>query len=331
MRKMAAVLEVLGVYMVGQVVGVLLARALGIQLVNPLVALTADASQAELYRMSGQLFGILIWQYIGWFLVALPVGWWHRRRPLSRYGVTLGSRYWGALAAMGVVLFTVAEIWTWAVNLVHAIVPLGHTVPWRETIFTMAWTPAFWVLTAVGSFLVVPPLEELFYRGYVQTRLEEDLGAPAAILGGAGLFVFSHAQYHILDVLNVATMLTMIVSSVAAGYVFYVTRSLVPVIVAHALVNIPIRGPALWVAVAIAFGIWYLNRRAVTEYARGLRGQVRGMTPVRSSLLAIVGLSLFALGIATMGDAAMVAGFVFLPAALVLEWIDRRRQGAAHD
>lgn len=324
MRKLTAVLEVLGVYMVGQVVGFLLARALGIQLVNPLVFIKPDSSQAELYHMSGQLFGVLIWQYIGWFLVAFPVGWWHRRRGIARYGVTLGGRPLGALLGIGVVLFAVAESWTWLVHLVHSVVPLGHTVPWREAIFTMPWTPAFWVLTAVGSFLVVPPLEELFYRGYVQTRLEEDLGAPAAILGGAGLFVFSHAQYHILDALNIATVLTMIVSAVAAGYVFYLTRSLVPVIVAHAIVNVPIRGPALWIAVPIAFGVWWLNRRSVAEYARRLRELIRGMAPRGESLIAIAVLSLFALGLATMGDTATMAGFVFLLVALVLEWRDRR-------
>ena len=329
MRKLTAILEVLGVYMVGQVVGFLLARAFGIQLSNPLTGLKADASQAELYEMTRQLFSVLIWQYIGWFLVALPVGWWHRRRRLARYGVTLGGRGIAALVGIGVLLFAVAEVWSELVQLVHSIVPLGHTVPWREAIFTMPWSPAFWALTAVGSFLLVPPLEEAFYRGYVQTRLEEDLGAPAAILGGAGLFVFSHAQYHILDPLNVATVLSMIVSTIAAGYVFYLTRSLVPVIVAHTLINVPVRGPALWIVLVVAFLVWFLKRRAVAEWARGLRDLLREMRPVGESVVAILGLSLFALGIAAWEDLAMLAGTIALILALALEWREKRTLGTS--
>ena len=327
MRKLTAILEVLGVYMVGQVVGFLLARAFGIQLSNPLTGLKVDASQAELYGMTRQLFSVLIWQYIGWFLVALPVGWWHRRRRLAGYGVTLGGRTFPALVGIGVLLFAVAEVWSLLIHLVDSIVPLGHTVPWREAIFAMPWTPAFWALTAVGSFLLVPPLEEAFYRGYVQTRLEEDLGAPAAILGGAGLFVFSHAQYHFLDPLNVATVLSMIVSTIAAGYIFYRTRSLVPVIVAHALVNIPVRGVALWIVPAAAFLVWFVNRRAVAESARGLRDLLRAMRPVGQSVVAILGLSLFALGIATLENLTMLAGALALIVALALEWREKRTGG----
>jgi hypothetical protein len=48
------------------------------------------------------------------------------------------------------------------------------------------------------------------------------------------------------------------------------------------------------------------------------------MKPLDESLAAIGVLSLFALGLATMGDTATMAGLVFLLVALVLEWRDRR-------
>lgn len=182
-RKTAAVLEVLGIYAAGQLVSYLTALLLGIRLQYPLGNLTADTSPATLVQITGQLLTLLLLQYAGWFLLILPVGWWHRRRNGTRYGLTLADRPLSAHMIFGVVLFAFAGLPMVLLALTNTLVPLGEQAPWREALFSMNWsTPAFWLFMAVGSFGLVPVLEELFYRGYCQTRLAEDLGAPAAIL-----------------------------------------------------------------------------------------------------------------------------------------------------
>ena len=104
------------------------------------------------------------------------------------------------------------------------------------------WTPAFWLFMAAGSIVLPPLFEELLIRGYVQTRLIEDFGCWGGILLTATLFTVSHGQYHNLSILSVGMMASLFLMSVVWGYYFYRTGSLIPVIVAHSLANVPVSG-----------------------------------------------------------------------------------------
>jgi hypothetical protein len=76
LRRAAALLEVLGVYLAGGIVTEQLSRLFGIPLDNPLGTFRREITNAELITASRQLFVILFLQYAGWFLLICV-----RRRP----------------------------------------------------------------------------------------------------------------------------------------------------------------------------------------------------------------------------------------------------------
>jgi membrane protease YdiL (CAAX protease family) len=329
-RKAAAILEVLGIYAAGQLAAYLIGLLLGLQLQNPLSNLAATISPADLTQITLQLLTLLLLQYAGWFLLILPIGWWYRRRKPAQYGLTLGDRSLGAHVITGAVLFAFAGLPMVLLASTNTLVPLGEQTPWREALFSMDWsTPAFWLFMAVGSFGLVPVLEELFYRGYCQARLEEDLGAPAAILTVSLLFTFSHSQYYILNVLNAGTLLATVFGSLAWGYIFYRTRSLAPTIVAHALENLPVRGISLWVELAAMIVVCIVARREIARYVKDFITLLRGMSPLWQGILFAALGALFAAALALLGDVVVLVGLGIFVIALVLEAIDRHTQKLA--
>lgn len=86
-RRATAVLEVLGVYLAGGLVTDQLVRLSGISLTNPLENLSVHISGPELITASRQMFVLLMFQYAGYFLLIIPINWWHRRRGPAAYGL----------------------------------------------------------------------------------------------------------------------------------------------------------------------------------------------------------------------------------------------------
>ena len=85
-QRTAALLEVLGVYLAGQLVTGQLIRVLGVRPTNPLASLSAGVTDAELITATWQLLVLLTLQYAGWFLLIIPINYWHRRREPAAYG-----------------------------------------------------------------------------------------------------------------------------------------------------------------------------------------------------------------------------------------------------
>src|SRR5436190_16771594 len=243
--RAAAVLEVLGVYLGGQLVTTLLVRGLNLQIPNPLENFTVSITDAELLVRARNLFVSLLLQYAGYFLLIIPINWWHRRRGPRAYGLTRAGRSWKSLvlAGVGTVAATTLILWPVTGLLIADQVyklGLGETVPWRQALFDMSWGRwEFWLFMAVLSFGLVAFLEELFFRGYCQRRLAEDWGDGPAIVGTACLFTFSHSQYFRPDVYNIGLLLSVFAAALGYGVVFALTRSLVPSILVHALADFP--------------------------------------------------------------------------------------------
>jgi membrane protease YdiL (CAAX protease family) len=265
LRRTAALLEVLGVFVVGPLVMGLLVQWLGVPVTNPLRNLTAEATDAELVTVTRQMFVLLVFQYAGWFLLILPINWWHRRRGPAAYGLTTAGRSWKSLVLAGVATAALAAWPAYSVLLLDAVYELGETVPWRQALFDMSWRRwEFWLFMFVLSFGFIPIVEELFYRGYCQRRLAEDWGDGPAIIGTALMFVFAHGQYLILNAYNISFIVSLIVLAVGAGVVFAWTRSLIPSMVAHAIINVPMT--PLWqgiVLLAFVIGAVLIARRGM--------------------------------------------------------------------
>jgi membrane protease YdiL (CAAX protease family) len=241
-----------------------LRHALGVSVTNPLDTLPVHATNADLLRDSLHLFVLLVFQYAGYFLLCVPVNWWHRRRGPADFGLTKNGRSWTTLVVAGLATAALCEWPILAVEVVNAIRP-SQTVPWRQAFMDMSWLRwQFWVFSAVASWGLIPVVEELFYRGYCQRRLAEDWGDAPAIIGAACLFAFTHTQYLRADLYNVAMILTLLLSAVGFGIVFAWTRSVIPCIVAHALFDVPMT--SAWqraLLVALFVGAVVVWRRAL--------------------------------------------------------------------
>ena len=96
-QRAAALLEVLGVYVAGQLVTGQLIHLLGIRPTNPLNNLTVGVADAELTSATWQLFVLLMLQYAGWFLLIIPINYWHRHRGPAAYGLTRAGHSWTTL------------------------------------------------------------------------------------------------------------------------------------------------------------------------------------------------------------------------------------------
>ncbi len=156
----------------------------------------------------------------------------------------------GYLILCGVVLYAISGLLPKLLLVIDRFISLGPG-PEHWSVLAGQSSLEFWIFMAVSSFALVPIVEELFVRGYMQTRLTEDFGAGPAIFIIAFIFALSHSQYYRLSVMSLGMLIGIILMSLLAGYVFYKTRSLLPVIIAHALGNIPSGGNAETVILVI--------------------------------------------------------------------------------
>ena len=324
-QRAAALLEVLGVYVAGQLVTGQLIHLLGIRPTNPLNNLTVGVADAELTSATWQLFVLLMLQYAGWFLLIIPINYWHRHRGPAAYGLTRAGHSWTTLILAGLATSALCVWPALAVDFVNAIRPFGETVPWRQALFDTSWRRwEFWLFTAVLSWGFVAIVEEIFFRGYCQRRLAEDWGDGAAIAGITCLFIFAHSQYLEPNAYNAAKIPSLLLAALGSGVVFAWTRSLVPSVVAHAISNLPMT--PFWQGVIVA-----------TLIVGAVDAARRGAAVVKEVFSRAAFVPCAVLGVVGAGYAIVSArldGFVFVAAAMVvlavvLEAMDRPRERAA--
>ena len=326
-RRAAALLEVLGVCLAGPVAMVGLRRLLGVSLPNPLSNLTAHATNAQLVTASRQLLTLLAVQNAGYFLLAVPLNWWYRRRGRAAYGLTTAGHTWKVLLLAGIAAAALAEWPVVGVTLANSIHP-NPTVGWRQALMDMSWQRwQFWLFSGVLSWAGAPFFEELVYRGYCQRRLAEDWGDGPAIVGAACLFTFAHTQYLRADAYNVSMFLGLLLSAIGFGVVFAWTRSLIPCMIAHAIFDIPLTtiGESVLLA-ALVIG-------AILAWQRAVPVIKKVFSTGSSKACAALGVIGAGYAILTSIDSiiiyVVIAAIAMLALAVVLEAKDRLAQRAA--
>jgi membrane protease YdiL (CAAX protease family) len=321
-QRAAALLEVFGIYLAGQLLTRQLIRVLSLQPVNPLNSLTVEVTDADLLRATWQLFVLLILQYAGWFLLIIPINYWRRRSGPAAYGITFAGYSWKALMVAGLSTAALCVWPTLAIDLANALHPVGETVAWRQALFDTSWRRwEFWLFTGIISWGMVAVIEEIFFRGYCQRRLAEDWGDGPAIAAITCLFVFAHAQYLQPNWYNAVKLPTLMLAALGSGVVFARTRSLLPSILAHAISNFPMT--PIWQGVVIAT---FCLLATVTA-----RSGAKALKQVFSSAPAVWYIVLGVTGAAYSIAASRIQGMVFVAAVLVLlavalEAMDGRRQ-----
>lgn len=270
-RRGWALFEVLGVFIGGNLLARQIRRSLGVGTYKELLAAGPTGQPVDFYLLARVSAAELTIKFGTVLCLAFLVGWIHRRRPLSAYGLTTGGYRVGFLVRAGVVLFGLSLLPD-LLLLLNEYVPLGEGAA-HWWVLDEPWSPEFWLFMAASSFVLPPLFEEMLIRGYIQMRLVEDFGCVGGILLTATLFAASHGQYHNLSPLSLGMIASLFLGSVIWGYFFYRTGSLIPVIVAHVLVNIPVRGPGQFVQLAVMATIVLVAWKPILCYAREFIGE----------------------------------------------------------
>ncbi len=320
-RRLAALLEVFGVYVAGPLLSTSVVRLFGLHLTNPLVGFNVNVTDAELVADTWQLFMLLAVQYSGWFLLIIPINYWHRRRGPAAYGLTRAGHSWTSLLIVGCATAAVSLWFTLGIDFINVLYPLGDTAPWRQALFETSWRRwQFWLFTGVMSWGFVAAIEELFFRGYCQRRLAEDWGDGPAIVAVTCLFIFAHTQYLTLNAYNGAKLPSLAMAAIGSAVVFAWTRSIVPSMVSHAIGNVPMT--PFWQGVMVLVmlaGALLFTRRAVTTVKQVFSG---------ASVSACIALGVFGAGYAMTAERFRQLNLIGLGMVLVAIVLERRmREG----
>lgn len=253
------------------------------------------ASMFAMWQMLTEAFTMLPFApALAWIVLSAALfAVWHfhpgrprRLRQLVRFRLhpVRGAGWWLGWAAAAASLFAVLLAVAVALTL-----PLTGA---RSVIITEQLArPGGVVLMALRAGLVGPFVEEAFFRGYIQRRLERAIGAPTAVVLTAVIFAAWHGA-------NPAPVAQLIMGLVL-GYAAYVTRSLWPAVLVHVVHNstliagrpllagrhapmLPTRGGAAWTAWILAalsgaLLVWLLHRAG--SAARSARAGARPRRP----------------------------------------------------
>ena len=323
LRKITALLEVLGLLIAGNFVSGKLLPLLGVKSLGALFQSMSTSSGPDFIALSLGWLKVILVQYACLLLPAFAIGWWRRRFRLFHYGVTTAGRPIWRLVGMGVILFALTAMpmkFLWIAKRFFALGPQ----PAFWALLDNNWTPSFWLFLAVSSFLVTPIFEELFYRGYCQTRLEEDFGGVGAIVIVALFMTLGHTQYQHANILSIGTIVCLIPIMLGFGYAYWRTRSLIPAIILHMMINLPTKGiydfilPALMVCVLILFRKRWLGM--TRDFWREWSGKGWKTAAFLAALIAVTLL----VGYESQFGVFIIIGFLCLGSALWMEYREKR-------
>jgi len=319
LHRLGAVAEVCAVFVAGSFLANLLFAWAGIK-GHPLAALLTEAP--DYLAISWELAKALLLQYAGWFALAGVFVWiqWPAIRSEGS-----AHRPLGLLLGIGILGWALGDLPNKLVWIVDAEFDLGTSVAWREALISADPTPQWWVLMAVGSFALVPVLEEWFWRGYVQRRLHASFSAPTAIIAAALMFTLSHSQYHQLDAYHGATILAVFCSALVLGWLYHVTASLWPPILMHALLNVPTQGAWTYGVVALMLVLLVVFRTRLKAAIGELRTSLADWRPGAMDATVIFALALLMIAVPRVPGLVLWLGLGLLPMALALAVLWRRR------
>jgi membrane protease YdiL (CAAX protease family) len=262
---LAAALEVTLV-VGGSIAAVLLTQSL-IQ-GDLVVALGLTGGSPNLFSASWILLQQFAVQYGALLILVIAIGLWRRRTGLRSYALGTGDLSLLEIVRYGVLLGLVAGIPATAVLMLQQYAPIGADTPIWAALRGAPKDLSFWTFMAVGSFALVPLLEEITWRGYVLGRFSEALRPGAAVVAAAVPFALLHTQYASGDPAMMLASLSVFVLSFATCLATMRTGTVWPAVIAHAIGNSPVHGVLGWVRVAAIIVALIIFARPIALEAR---------------------------------------------------------------
>ncbi|MBH9551541.1 CPBP family intramembrane glutamic endopeptidase [Inhella gelatinilytica] len=330
-RAWPALFEVLALSLLGGLLAMLLAAAFGVRLSNPLAALQPSALPASWLPLAQSLAQVLLFQYGGIALLVTAIWWPRGDLRQRRLGLGCAGKPLLKLLKLGLLAACLLAPWHLGLLLADAQWDLGPTEPWRQALLDAPQTWDFWVLMAVASYGLVPVLEEIFYRGVLQGRLQQVMPPGLAILLSSLLFALSHSQYHQPNLLNLGTFAFLLATALVLGGLYWRTGSLWPGMLAHGVINLPAQhGAAGLMVMALMVGVAWWGRRILADWVTELLWVLHPRRLGKAAIaLALATLS-FSLLSAWAAGMALLLALALLPVGLGWDaWLRRGRKNAA--
>jgi membrane protease YdiL (CAAX protease family) len=243
------------------------------------------------------------------FAAVLAVCAW-RGAPVAAPRLDAERRTPAALIGFGIALCFAGLLPMWAAKSVHAVYPLGANTPMWDVMNASPWTREFWLFMAASSFGIIPLVEEFYFRGYALARYRENFSAGGAVALSAIFFWVAHGQYIQSDPYLIFNSALTLYFALLLGWATVQTGSLIPAIVCHMLVNVPVDLAGTLAGAVAGIAIIVLRTRAVVSAARDFLGLIAS-TREWLFLIAVAG-GLLALAITIRGNPSLT-----LPVAAV--------------
>ncbi len=260
------------------VAGSLIAAALA-----PLMGFaTRDARDVLLYGEGGPQWLAAAGAEAQWLLlrfgltlfVAWLICWWIGGPSRKLAGLSRGGRSLPDLIGFGVVMGVLLAAPPFGLRVLNEMLAIGDGTPFWRLMAQSEWTPAFWLFMAASSFIIVPIVEELFFRSYMLGRYRMHFTAGGAVLLSAAVFWVSHGQYIQADLNLIINSALAFVSAAILAWSVIRTGSVLPAIVAHMIFNLPMSQPFLIGVVALALllviVLWRRIGAAAADFFRTL-------------------------------------------------------------
>jgi membrane protease YdiL (CAAX protease family) len=319
--RVAALAEVLAVLAIANIASVLANRALGISSFREEIAAIPEGSLPNYYTLALTSVGQLLFKWGIMFGLAYLIGRWHRDRRLGEYGVSKGSGSLGSYLALGIVAGLIVGFLS--DFLVQVDIYINGSTDLVASADAGRGTIGFWVLAAASGFVLPPILEESWMRGYAQTRLAEDYGVGMSIWFSAFIFGFAHTHFIQPDLFNIGTLISIVISGVVLGYLFYITGSLIPPILAHAIINLFATGPEMPIVLGGTILLVVILWRPIFRYARDIWSILAQVDSKGWTMGGLIVIALLTTAVAIIPNSLLLWVFAGPPLFVPYEYQDR--------
>ena len=179
-------------------------------------------------------------QYAVLFGLAQAFGLMRGRRLIPSYALGAPDRMTHAHPWLyGLTVGLVAGLIPTGVLILQDIAPIGRDTPLWPVLRNAELTWRFYLFVSVGSFVLIPVIEELAWRGYVLGRLLEGFAPGAALIISTLGFSALHLQYLVADPALILMFVGLVLVSMMFGLCVLRTGSIWPAVLAHAVLNLP--------------------------------------------------------------------------------------------
>lgn len=175
--------------------------------------------------------------------LAWLICWWIGGPSRKLAGLSRGERTLPQLIGFGVVMGVLLAAPAFGLRVLNDLYGIGENTPFWDLMAQHAWTAEFWLYMAVSSFILVPIVEELFFRSYMLGRFRMHFTAGGAVLLSAAVFWVSHGQYLKLDPVLATNSVLVFISAAIMAWSVVRTGSIAPALIAHVIFNIPMTTP----------------------------------------------------------------------------------------